>query len=152
MSRCLSISTHAEHFGHRQSELGAIAAGRLPATGTARGQLGPHADARPHTHPLGVMQHQFQVGEFLQHRNDLPPHLLGQHGHLEELAVLEPVADDRRVGVGHGDDGQQFRFAARFQAKSVGHAEADNLLDDLPLLIHLDRDRRTSSRPCSRTL
>ena len=51
---------------------------------------------------------------------------------------LKPLQMIGAVGVGHGDDGQQFRLAARFEAESIRHPEADDLLDHLPLLVDLD--------------
>ena len=66
---------------------------------------------------------------------------LGRQDHrFDELVVLEAVADDRRVVV--IDDRhhrEQFRLAAGFEAEAIFLAEAVNLLDDVPLLVHLDR-------------
>ena len=69
----------------------------------------------------------------------LPPDLLGEHRHLDELGVLEPVADDGRVVVGLGHDGEQLRLGARLEAEAVFPAEIEDLFDDLALLVHLDR-------------
>ena len=69
----------------------------------------------------------------------LPADLLGQHRHLDELGVLEAVADDRRVVVGHRDDGEQLRLRAGLEAEPVRAAEVEHFLDDLALLVHLDR-------------
>ena len=55
-------------------------------------------------------------------------------------AVLVPVAEDERLGVllqGEGD--QQLRLAARLQAEVEGPAVLDQLLDDVALLVDLDR-------------
>ena len=68
----------------------------------------------------------------------LRPDLVGEHGHLDELGVLEAVADDRRVVVGHRHDGEQLRLGACLQPEAVRLAEVEHLLDDLPLLVHLD--------------
>ena len=62
-----------------------------------------------------------------------------QHRHLDELGVLEAVADDRRVVVGERDHGQQLRLRAGLEAEVVRPAEVEHFLDDLPLLVHLDR-------------
>ena len=71
--------------------------------------------------------------------NDVAPDFLGQHRHLDELGVLEAVADDRRVVVRLGHDGQELRLGAGLEAEPVLAAEIEHFLDDLPLLVHLDR-------------
>ena len=86
-----------------------------------------------------IFEDQPQLGVLLDDRNDVAADLLGQHRRLDELGVLEAVADDRRVVVGDGDDGQQLRLAAGFEAEAVRPAEVEHLFDDLPLLIDLDR-------------
>ena len=69
----------------------------------------------------------------------LRPILLAEHRRLDELGVLEAVADDRRVVVGQRHDGQQLGLRARLEAEVVRPAEVEDLLDDLPLLVDLDR-------------
>ena len=69
----------------------------------------------------------------------LRPILLGQHRRLDELGVLEAVADDRRVVVGERHDGQQLRLRAGLEAELVRLAEVEHLFDDLALLVDLDR-------------
>jgi hypothetical protein len=61
-----------------------------------------------------------------------------QHGHLDELGVLEPVADDRRVLLGQRHDGQQLGLRAGLETGAIGPAVVEHLLDHLPLLVHLD--------------
>ena len=127
------------HFGDRQAELRAVAARRLPAAAAARGQLHAHADLRPHADLARVLEDQAELGVFLDDRDDAAAHLVGQHRHLDELGVLEPVADDRRVVGRHRDDGEQLRLGAGLEAEVVRPAEVEHFLDDLPLLVHLDR-------------
>ena len=68
------------------------------------------------------------------------PILRASIGHLDEFVVLEAVADDRRVAaVGQGEHGQQFRLGAGLEAEVERLAEVEDLLDDVPLLVHLDR-------------
>ena len=69
----------------------------------------------------------------------LRPIFWAEHRRFDELGVLEAVADDRRVVVGQRDDGQQLRLGAGLEAELVGLAEVEHLLDDLPLLVDLDR-------------
>ncbi len=65
--------------------------------------------------------------------------LLGQHGHLDVLVVLEAVADDGSFVVGHGHHGHQFGFGAGLQAELERAAELQHFFDHLPLLVDLDR-------------
>ncbi len=126
-------------LGDRQAELRPVAARRLPAARPASGQLDAHPDVRPHADLLGVVEDQVELGVLLDHRNDEAAHLLRQHRHLDELGVLEAVADDRRVVFGQCDHRQQLRLAARFEPEAVLAADVQHFLDDLPLLIDLDR-------------
>ena len=104
-----------------------------------RRQLDAHADVRTDADLFGVLQHQRELAVLLDHRDDLAAHLLGQHRHLDEFEILEAVADDRRVVVGHRRHGEQLRLAAGLEAEAVLRAEVQHFLDDLALLVHLDR-------------
>jgi hypothetical protein len=111
-------------LGHGQAELGAVAARRLPPAAAAGRQLDAHADVRPHAHLAGVLQYQAQLGVLLDHRNDAPAHLLSQHRHLDELGVLEAVADDRRLVRRHRDHRQQLRLGPGLEAEVVGRPKS----------------------------
>ena len=63
---------------------------------------------------------------------------MGQHRHLDELGVLEAVADDRRLVRGHRHDREQLRLGPGLEAEVVRPAEIEHFLDDLPLLVDLD--------------
>src|ERR1019366_8759128 len=89
---------------------------------------------------LGIADDQFQLTEFLDDGDDVLAHLAGQNGHLDELVMLEAVADDRRLAaVGQGEHREQLRLGPRFKTEAVGPAEIEDLFDDMALLIHLDR-------------
>ena len=88
---------------------------------------------------FGVLEDQPELGVLLDDRDDVAPDLLGEHRHLDELGVLEAVADDRRVVVRLGRHRQQLRLGAGLEAEAVLAAEIEHFLDDLPLLVHLDR-------------
>ena len=89
----------AQDFADGQSELRPVAPRRLPAAAAAGCQLHAHADRGSDADLLGVLQDQLELGVLLDHRDDAAADLLGQHRHLDELGVLETVADDRRVVV-----------------------------------------------------
>src|SRR5262249_8822842 len=138
--------------GEREAELGGVAGAGAPAAGPAGRQLDAHADDRPHLQRLGVTDDQLQLGELLDDGDDLFADLAGQHGHLDELVVLEAVADDRRAvllaalagatsraaAVGQGQHREQLGLAAGLDPEVVGLAEGEDLLDDLALLVDLD--------------
>ena len=129
----------AQRLGSRQPELGAVAARGAPAPRSAAGQLEAHPDHGTHPDAARVIDDQAQLGEFFDDRDDLPANLVGQHHHLDVLVVLEAVADDGRLVVGDGQHGQQLGFGARLQPELERTAELEDLLDHLPLLVHLDR-------------
>src|SRR5207249_4743974 len=135
----LQLVDRVQNLADRQAELASPAARRLPPPATACGKLDPHADLRPDADLLGIFKNQRQLGVFLDNRNYLAAHLLGQHRHLDKLGVFEAVADDRRLGVGHGNNGQHLGLAAGFEAEPIYLAVVNDLLDDVPLLVDLDR-------------
>ena len=104
-------SLSRENLGEGQAEFRAEPGTRFPAAGAAGRQLGADADHRPDLQLLGVADDRLQLGELLDHGDDLLADLAGQHGHLDELVVLEAVADDRRVhAVGQRQHRQQLRL------------------------------------------
>ncbi len=68
----------------------------------------------------------------------LRPDLLRQHRQLDELGVLESIADDGGVVVGQRRHGHQLGLRSRFQPELERFSEIENFLDDLALLVHLD--------------
>ncbi len=139
MPRCLRYSRASSASVKVRPNLERKPALYAPAAGAARGQLDANADDRAHAQVLGVADDRFQFGEFLDDGNDLLAHLAGQGGHLDELVVLEAVANDGRVvAVGQGEHGEQLGLGPGFQAEVVGFAEIEDLLDDVPLLVDLD--------------
>ena len=135
----LQLVEPLENFGDREPELRAVAARGLPPAAAPGRELHPHADVRPHADALGVLEDQVELGVFLDHRDDLAPEFLRQHRQLDELGVLEPVADDGRVVVGDRRHRNQLGLRARFEPELERLAEIEDLLDDLALLVHLDR-------------
>ena len=129
-----------ENLGDGQAELAAVAGARAPATRTPRRELDAHADDGTNVERFGMADDRFQFGEALDDRDDVLAQLAGENHHLDKFVVLEAVADDRRVvAVGDGEDGKEFRLRARLQAKVERLAKIEDFLDDVPLLVHLDR-------------
>src|SRR6185312_13990597 len=129
-----------DHLARREAELRAIAARRLPAPRAARRQLGAHADARPHAHALGDVGDELELGGLLDDEDDGAPELRRQQRRLDVLLVLVAVADDERVFVvEHGHDGEQLRLRPGLEAVVILLAGLRDLLDDVAVLIDLDR-------------
>ncbi len=129
-----------QDFGRGEPEFGSKPGARLPSPRAAGCQLDAHADDRSDVQLLAVADDRFELRELLDDRDDLLADLPRQHGHLDEFVVLEAVADDRSIlGFRERQHGQQLRLGAGFQPEMERLAEIEDLLDDLPLLIHLDR-------------
>ena len=136
----LEILEGFQDLGQGQAELGSKAGARLPPARAAGRELDPHADRRPDVQLLAVANDRLELGELLDDRDHLLADLAGEHGHLDELIVLEAVADDRRIGrFGQGEHGQELGLRAGLDPEMVGLAKIEDLLDDMPLLVHLDR-------------
>ena len=70
---------------------------------------------------------------------------------VDELLVLVAVADQAGLaGLHHGHGGDQLGLAAGLQAVVVTAAELGDLLDDLLLLVDLDREDALVLAACSR--
>ena len=127
-------------LARREPELRPVAARRFPASRSLGRQLDAHADARPDADLLGGLGDQRQLGELLDDDQHRAPQLGGHQRRLDVLLVLVAVADDEGLlVVEHRHDRQQLRLRARLQAVVVGPAELDDLLDDVAVLVDLDR-------------
>ena len=120
-----------QDLADRQAELRPKAARTLPPSRTAGRQLDAHPDLWPHTDLLRILQDHLQFGILLDHRNHAPPNFLCEHRHLDKLGIFEAVTDNGRIRVGQRHDSQQFRLAARFQAKTELAPVLDDFLDNL---------------------
>ena len=80
------------------------------------------------------------LAQLLDHDEDLMAELLAHEGEAHELLVLVAVADDEMIGVlGEAEHRLQLGLAAALEADAVRLAELDDLLDDVALLVDLDR-------------
>ena len=126
-----------------EPELRLLAAALLPAAKAARRELDAHAGRRRHAHLVGDLQQHVDLAQLLEHDEDLVPELLAHEGEAHELLVLVAVADDDVLGVlGESENRLQLGLAAALEADAVRLAEFDDLLDDVALLVHLDRIHR----------
>ncbi len=90
-----------------------------------------------------MLDDQIELREFLHHRDDLPADLLGVHRHFDVFVILEAVADDWRIVVGQRHHRQEFRLRSGFESEAVRPAVFEHFLNDLPLLVDLDRKYAT---------
>ena len=128
-----------QDLANGETEFRAIAARALPSTTAACRQLDAHANLRPHPNLLRVLEDEPQLRVLLDDGDDVAAHLLREHHRLDVLGILEAVAHDRRVVRGHRHDRQQLGLAAGLEAELERRTEVQDFLDDLALLIHLDR-------------
>ena len=134
------VGDRLDQLAPREAELRAVAARGFPAAGAARRQARPHADARPDLGLLGDALDEPQLGRLLDHQDDRAAELRGQERGLDVLLVLVAVADDERLLVlEQRHDRQELGLRARLEAEVVGPAVLDDPLDQVALLVDLDR-------------
>ena len=137
------------HQLHRaEAELGAFAAALGPPPRALGGELDPDAEVGHHAHFVGHAERGLELAHLLQHDEHLVPEPLAHQRQPHELLVLVAVADDEVVGLlGEAQHRLELRLAAALEAHAEGAAEADDLLDDVALLIDLDRVHRGVGTP-----
>ena len=126
-----------QHLVCRQAELGFFAAGRLPFTGTLRGQTRTHAKARYHVQTLGFFQHDGDFGHLFDDQIDLVAHLLADQRQTNVFAVFIAVTDNHAAG--HARMRQhchQFSFRTGFQTQRF--AGVDQRFNDATMLVYFD--------------
>src|SRR5690606_10210342 len=139
-ARGQELIDHAHGLWRVQPELAALARGLGPAAGARRGELDPDARDRVDVHLLGHAEDRRDLARLLDHDDDLVPELLAHEREADELLVLVAVADDQVVRpLRQREDRLELRLAADLEADAVRLAEGDDLLDDVALLIDLDR-------------
>ncbi len=85
-------------------------------------------------------QQHVDLAQLLDDDEHLVAELLAHEGEAHELLVLVAVADDEVLGaLGQPEHRLQLGLGAALEADAVLAAELDDLLDDVPLLVDLDR-------------
>ena len=129
-----------DQLRHVEAELALFATALRPATESCRRQLDAHARRRHDAQLVCHLQQHIELRELLEHDEHAMPELLADQRQPHELVVLVAVADDQVVGlVGERDDRLQLRLRSAFEAHAIRLAEFVNFLDDVPLLVDLDR-------------
>jgi len=129
-----------EEFGHTEPEFGAHPARAFPAAGALCARLGANPDAGSHVVLFRVADDPLEVTEALNYGDDVPTELGGQDHGLDELAVLESVADDGHRGqvFGEPENGKKLWLAPGFETEPEFFPDVTDFLAELSLLIDLD--------------
>jgi len=136
----LELADGLDHLGGRQAELREVAPGLLPAAGAARRQPGADPERRLDLDALGDAMDLLELGRLLDDEDHRAAHLGRQERGLDVLLVLVAVADDQGFLVGvDRHDREQLGLAAGLEAVVERTPELDDLLDDGPVLVDLDR-------------
>jgi hypothetical protein len=123
-----------------QPELGEVARGGLPLAGPLGGELAAQPDQGLHVHLLRQPEQVRQLGELLDHHDDLTAQLAPEQRQSQIFLVLVAVADGEGLGVGvEGEHDEQLALAARLQPHVVRRAGVEDLLDHFAHLVHLGR-------------
>ncbi len=129
-----------EHLAGGEAELGAVAARALPSPRAARRELGAHADLRLDPRLLGDLLYELELARLLDDEDDVPAELGGEERRLDVLLVLVAVADDQGLFIiEHRHDREELGLGPGLETVVVLAARLDDLLDDGPVLVDLDR-------------
>ena len=89
-----------------------------------------------------------QLLQFLNDQDDCLAQFDAEHGHLDELRVLVPVANYEAADlILQRQAGEQLRLAADFEPEIKRLARVENFLHDLAELVHLDREHAAVTAP-----
>jgi len=106
-------------------------------------ELDANAGGRIHTKLVGDLKKDVDFAELLDDDENLVTELLAHEREPHELLVLVAVAHDQMVGVlGESEDSLELGLAAALEAHARILSEFDDLLDDVALLVDLDREYR----------
>ena len=103
-------------------------------------ETGAYAEHRPDLELAGAGEDGLELAHAIHDDDDLAAELLRQHGGLDVGAVFVAVAEDQRLGVVlQRQRDQQLGLGAGLDAEVRRPAVLDQLLDDVTLLVDLDR-------------
>ena len=123
-----------------EAELRLLTAALLPASVAGGRELDADARRRRDTEVVGHREQHVDLAELLDDDEDLVSQLLAHQGEAHELLVLVAVADDEMLrALGQAEHRLQLGLGAALEADAVLGAELHDLLDDVPLLVDLDR-------------
>src|SRR5262249_27090152 len=121
------------------AELGQVTARLLPLAAAARRELEAQADQGPDLQPLAEFQQQAQLEQGFEHDEHFLADLLTHQREFQVGLVLDPVADNGRLGRTREREGDgELSLAADLDAEAVAVAEVQYFLHHVFLLVHLD--------------
>jgi len=132
---------HAHQLIGVHPEGGTVARAFLPLAADLVGELHPHTQKR--LDPQFLIDGDDGVGLFraFQHDHGVEAQLAAENGQPDELGILDPVADNQRVrGQLVRQRDHQFGFRPGLEPVTVAVAEFDDTVDNLRLLVDLDRE------------
>ena len=132
-----------DELRHVETELALLSTALRPSTKSGGRKLDADTRGGNHAEFVRDLQQDIQLRELLQHDEDAMAKLLADERQTHELVVLVPVADNQMIRlVRQRDHGLQLRFRAALETDAVRLTELVDLLDDMALLIDLDREDR----------
>ena len=136
----LQMVDHSDDLGRAEAEDRLVAGAFRPVAGAAGREADADAEVRQHAELARALEHEVELAGHFKHQHHPESHLLGVEGEVDELLVLVAVADDVGLGVVHvSQRGDQLGLGAGLETVVVLLAELRDLLDDLALLVDLDR-------------
>ena len=127
-------------LGGGEAELRAVAGRLHPLAGALGGEPRAHADHRPQVELGGGGEDRVELAHAVHRDDDAAPELLREERRLDERAVLVAVAEDERLGVLlQRERDEQLGLGAGLDPEVEGPAVLHQLLDDVALLVDLDR-------------
>jgi hypothetical protein len=138
---------HLHQLAGREPELRLLSAALRPAPESFRRQLDANARRGLDAERVRGLEQHVELGQLLDDDEHLMPELLTHQSQTHELGVLVAVADNEVIrAFPEREHGLQLGLAAALQPNAVRRAELHDLLDDVPLLVDLDRvDRRVAA-------
>ena len=136
----LELFDDVHDLGHREAKLRAVAGGGRPAPHAFAAQLGSHSEARSNAEFLRSAKREIELLDPFEHDDDRIVETLRHQSRFEIREVLVAVADDEAVFILHGGEcDQKLGLRAGLQPEPPGPPGFDDLLDEMPLLVDLDR-------------
>src|SRR5260221_11828510 len=139
-ARCAKTLHGLHELRGVESELGLLTAALLPSPESGGRQLDSDAGRGRDTELLRRGEQHVDLAQLLDDDEYLMSELLAHERQAHELVVLVPVADDEMLrALGETEHGLKLGVRAALEADAVLRAELDDLLDDVALLVDLDR-------------
>ena len=109
-------------------------------TGTLGGKADADAEIGQDAELARTFEDEVEFARHFQHQHNAQSHLLCLQRKVDEFLVLVAIADEVGLGIVHvGERGNELGLGTGFEAVMIFFPEFRDLLDDLALLVDLDR-------------